>query len=97
MVTIPEALALRQLDDVFRELARYGLRVERLIVNNVVVNADSPFLAQKSAQQQRHLRELRDRYGDLPIVEIPLFPQEVQGVARLRQVASVLGPSFVRA
>ncbi|HVX41345.1 MAG TPA: ArsA family ATPase [Gemmatimonadaceae bacterium] len=94
MVTIPETLALRQLDDVFRELARYGLRVERLIVNNVVVNADSPFLVQKSTQQQHHLRELRARYRDVPIVEVPLFPQEIQGVARLRQVASVIGPSF---
>jgi len=30
MVTIPEALALRQLDDVFRELAHYELKVEHL-------------------------------------------------------------------
>lgn len=94
MVTIPEALALRQLDDVFRELARYDLQVERLIVNNVITTADSPFLAQKAAQQQEHLRHLRQRYDRLPITEIPLFPQEVQGLERLRQVAAVLGPGL---
>lgn len=91
MVTIPETLALRQLDGVFAELARYGLRVERLIVNNVIAAADSPFLVQKAAQQQEHLRELRARYGHLPITEIPLFSQEVRGLERLRQVAAVLG------
>jgi arsenite-transporting ATPase len=91
MVTIPEALALRQLDDVFRELALYGLKVDHLVVNNVVTTADSPFLAQKAAQQQEHLRQLRQRYGQLPITEIPLFPQEIQGLKRLRQVAAVLG------
>jgi anion-transporting ArsA/GET3 family ATPase len=94
MVTIPEALALRQLDDVFGELARYGLQVERLIVNNVIQTADSPFLAQKAAQQQAHLRQLRQRCGQLPITEIPLFPQEIQGLERLRQVSAVLGPGL---
>ena len=94
MVTIPEALAVRQLDDVFRELARYGLQVERLIVNNVIRSADSPFLAEKAAQQQEHLRQLRQRYDRLPISEIPLFPHEIQGLARLRQVAVLLGPGL---
>jgi arsenite-activated ATPase ArsA len=94
MVTIPEALALRQLDDVFRELAHYELKVEHLIVNNVITITDSPFLAQKAAQQQEHLRQLRQRYGQLPITEIPLFPQEIQGLERLRQVAAVLGPGL---
>ncbi len=94
MVTIPETLALRQLDEVFAELARYDLEVERLIVNNVVTNPDSPFLTQKAAQQQTHLRQLRERYPNLPITEVPLFPHEVQGLARLRQVATVLGPAM---
>ncbi len=92
MVTIPEALALRQLDDAFRELGRYGLKVDRLIVNNVVTHADSPFLEQKAEQQQAHLGELRERYPDMPITEIPLFPREIQGLERLRQVAEALQP-----
>ena len=94
MVTIPEALALRQLDDVFRELARYGLQVELLIVNNVITTADSSFLKEKSAQQQEHLRHLRQRYNQLPITQIPLFPHEIQGLERLRQVAALLGPGY---
>lgn len=92
LVIIPEALALKQLEYVFRELARYELQVEQLIVNNVITTTDSPFLAQKAAQQQEHLRQLRQSYGQLPITEIPLFPQEIQGLARLHQVAAVLGP-----
>jgi arsenite-transporting ATPase len=94
MVTIPEALALRQLDAVFRELARYELKVEHLVVNNVITIPDSPFLAQKAAQQQEHLRRLRQSVGRLPITEIPLFSQEIQGLERLRQVAAVLGPGL---
>jgi len=92
MVTIPEALSVYQLDDVAEELARYELRISRLVVNNVVQVADSPFLEQKRQQQQSHLERLRQRYGGVPIVEIPLFPQEVRGVERLRAVGRLLAP-----
>jgi len=95
MVTIPEALAVQQLDGVVEELRRYDLRISRLVVNNVVQEADSPFLAQKRRQQQAHLGELRERHGSVPMVEIPLFPQEVRGVARLRTVGQLLCPGEV--
>jgi arsenite-transporting ATPase len=92
LVVIPEALAVCQLDAVAGELRRYGLAIGRLIVNNVVRVTDSPFLEQKRAQQLPHLDRLHGRYGDVPIVEIPLFPQEVRGADRLREVGQVLAP-----
>jgi arsenite-transporting ATPase len=92
MVTIPEALAVNQLDSVFEELSRYGLAVRRLIINNVVPLADSPFLEQKRQQQLPQVERLLERYGAaVAIVEIPLFPQEVRGVERLRAVGRLLG------
>jgi len=94
MVTIPEALAVRQLDGVFTELERHGLRVDRLIVNNVVQGADSAFLRDKAEHQEPHLHLLRERYGHLPIVEIPLFSHEVRGTDALRDVSRVLRPSL---
>lgn len=91
MVTIAETLSVQQLDGVVRELDRYGLRIGRLIVNNVVQGSDSAFLAQKRQQQRPHLERLRERYGNVSIVEIPLFSQEVRGIERLRSVGQLLG------
>lgn len=96
MVTIPEALAVRQLDGVFAELERHGLRVDRLIVNNVVETTDSPFLRQKAEHQRPHRDLLRKRYGHLPVVEIPLLAREVRGTEALREVARVLRPALER-
>lgn len=90
MVTIPEALAVRQLDRVLAELARYEIAVDRLIVNNVVRADDSEFLREKARHQRPHLEEIRRRFDGIPIVEIPLFPYELQGMERLREVARVL-------
>ena len=93
LVLIPEALSVLQLEGVVRELARYDLRVSRLVVNNVVQQAaGSAFLERRQGQQQAHLRHLREVFAGLPIVEIPLFPEEVRGVERLRAVGQCLCP-----
>jgi arsenite-transporting ATPase len=90
IVTIPEALAVAQLEHVFGELDRYGFKVKQLVINNVIRAKDSDFLALKAGQQQPYLEAIHDRYSDLPIVEIPLFPYEVKGLSRLEKVAGIL-------
>jgi arsenite-transporting ATPase len=90
MVTIPEALAVEQLEGIFRELDRYGLSVKRMIINNVVKNEESVFLRTRARQQRRYLRQIHDRYSHLDITELPMFPQEVKGLERLREVGRIL-------
>ena len=41
-----------------------------------------------------HMQKIFWGYGQLPIREIPLFPHEIQGLERLRQVAALLGPGY---
>ena len=90
MVTIPEALAVEQLEDIFRELDRYGLTVKQMIINNVVKTQDSDFWQSKAGQQRHYLDALHDKYSDLPITELPLFPYELKGMSRLQEVAKIL-------
>jgi len=90
MVTIPEALAVEQLENVFGEMDKYGLRVKQLIVNNVVKTGDSDFLRTKARQQRSYLELIYDRYRDLQIIELPMFPYELKGLARLKEVERVL-------
>jgi arsenite/tail-anchored protein-transporting ATPase len=91
MVTIPETLAVDQLQGVVAELERHGLVIARLVINNVVQTTDSPFLRQKSAQQGGQLARLHELFAAVPIVEIPLFAEEVCGIERLRTVGELLG------
>jgi arsenite-transporting ATPase len=93
LVAIAEALSVQQLDNVLNELRRYDLAIGRLIINNVVQVADSPFLERKRAEQRPHIERLHERYGAVPVVEIPLFAGEVRGVERLRAVGRLLCPA----
>jgi arsenite-transporting ATPase len=90
MVTIPEALAVVQLESVFRELGRYELAVKRIIVNNVVKTPDSEFLRTKARQQEQYLKHIREKYDNLRIIEVPMFPQEVRGPRKLGEVQKIL-------
>jgi len=92
MVTIPEALAVEQLEGIFRELNKYGLKVKQLIINNVVKAPDSDFLLTKARQQQDYLKHIYETYSHLKIVELPMFPYELKGLERLREVEKILFP-----
>jgi arsenite-transporting ATPase len=90
LVTIPEALAFEQLEDIFRELNKHGFGVEQLIVNNVVKTDDSEFLAMKASQQKRYLDMIYDRYSYLDIIELPMCPYEIKGLDRLKEIEDSL-------
>ena len=93
MVTIPEALSVCQLDGVVRELARYGLRFDRVVVNNVVQASDSGFLDRRMRQQRPHLERIEAQFGHLAVVHVPWFAEEVRGLERLRAVGRCLCPA----
>jgi len=90
MVTIPEALAVEQLEGAFRELGKYGLTIKQIVINNVVRTGESEFLITKARQQQTYLNHIHEKYSNLKIVELPMFPQEVKGLQKLREVGKIL-------
>lgn len=89
VVTIAEALAVRQLEDIFNEFRDYGLTVDSVIINQAVEAADSEFLRRKAEMQRGYISEIAARYDGKHRV-IPLFPYEIKGLGRLEEVAGVL-------
>jgi len=91
IVTIPEALAVEQLDGIFEEFDRYGFKSDRLVINNVVKEpGESDFLKSKAEQQQGYIDMVETSYPDMQVTEIPLFPHEIKGIDRLKEVGKSL-------
>ena len=90
IVTIPEALAVEQLDDIFGEFDEYGLKIDRLVINNVIKDTSSEFLISKARQQHMYINVLHDSYPDLKIAELPMFPHEIKGMNRLKDIQAEL-------
>lgn len=89
MVTIAEALAVRQLDSIYAELKGYGLTIDRLIINQVIEKPDSDFLRRRAEMHQNYISELGKNYDGIRHI-LPMFSLEVKGIARLEQVAHAL-------
>jgi arsenite/tail-anchored protein-transporting ATPase len=91
IVTIPEALGVKQSERVIKTLGDYGLAVNKLIVNNVIGESDNEFLSSRRRMQQGYLKHLYEEYaGRLEVLEMPLAPSEVKGLERIRQVSDIL-------
>lgn len=90
MVTIPEALAVEQLDGIVAEFDKFGFKIRQLIINNVIVDLSSEFLVTKAQQQKRYIELLHDKYHYMEIVELPMFSREIKGVERLKDIEKSL-------
>lgn len=91
MVTIPEALAVKQLDQVFQELKDENLPPRKLLINQVVREKGPGFLYQKSEQQRGYIQELYRVYDqEMEIREIPAFPGEVKGLKMLEKMQEAI-------
>jgi arsenite/tail-anchored protein-transporting ATPase len=91
LVTIPEALGVKQSERIIKSFDEYGLEMKHLVVNNVIGESDSPFLESRRNMQQGYLKYLKDEYESrIEVLEIPLAPSEVKGLERIRQISNIL-------
>src|SRR4030066_582990 len=91
IVTIPEALGVKQPERIIKDFDEYELRVNHLIVNYVIREADCNFHKVRREMQQAYIKVLNDLYSHrIELIEIPLSPQEIKGVDRIQRISEVL-------
>jgi arsenite/tail-anchored protein-transporting ATPase len=91
VVTIPEALGVKQTERIIKDFDEYQLQVNHLIVNYIIEEADCEFHRVRREMQQGYIKILRDQYSHrIRLVRVPLSPQEIKGVERIRKVSEAL-------
>jgi len=91
LVTIPEALGVKQTERIISDFDEYQLKVNYLIVNYVIQQADCDFHKKRQEMQQVYIQQLTDRYSHrIQLIETPLFPHEIKGVERIGQISDIL-------
>lgn len=90
MVTIPEALAVQQLEGVFSDFSTHGFEFSQLIINNVIKVDDSEFLRTKSKQQHGYIDQIHIITSGMKTIEVPLFPYEIKGVQRIEEIGKAI-------
>jgi arsenite/tail-anchored protein-transporting ATPase len=91
LVTIPEALGVKQTERIISDFDEYQLKVNYLIVNYVIQQADCDFHKKRQEMQQVYIQQLTDRYSHrIQLIETPLFPHEIKGVERIGRISDIL-------
>lgn len=90
IVTIPEALGVKLTERVIAEFTENLLRVENIIVNYVVKDADCEFHRIRKAMQEKYLTFLENIYRETNLVILNVTPLEVKGLDRIEQVSQAL-------
>lgn len=89
-VLTPEKLPIIETQKSISILAKYGISIGGIIVNRVLPEyASDPFLLKRRQTEDKYMKEIHDRFKDLILMEIPLYPEDIQGREYLKQVAAL--------
>ncbi len=92
IVTIPEALGVKLTGRVLSELEENQLKVENIIVNNVVKDEDCEFHRKRKAMQDHYIDFLKNTYENKNIMLLYCAPYEIKGVERIMEISRALFP-----
>ena len=83
-VTIPEAMAILETDRLLADLNGSGIIPRQIVVNNVMVSDGCDFCTRRKAGQLPYLEEIGKTFSHLNRVEVPMFPEQIKGLATLK-------------
>jgi len=95
LVLNPEKMVIKEAQRTFAYLNLYGYPTDAVISNRLIPDRvhDSYFDSWKESQE-KYSRMIEEAFSPLPILKVPLFDQEVVGLAMLRRMAeSIYGDS----
>lgn len=83
-VMVPEATPILEAERASTELRNLGIPTGLVVANLVIPpeQATTPFAQARRAMQSRYLAEIGSRFG-VPVLQIPLLPEEVRGLPML--------------
>jgi arsenite-transporting ATPase len=93
IVTLPEKLPIEDSARAVEDLAKFGIKVPSMIVNEVIprnVLEGNWFLEKRRGTQDRYLEEIDERFKGLIIREVPLLETDVYGIENLRKIGGHL-------
>jgi len=91
LVTVPEAVGVKQTERIISDFDEYQLKVNYLIINNVILQADCDFHKKRQEMQQAYIQQLTNRYSHrIQLIETPLFPHEIKGVEKIGRISDIL-------
>jgi len=91
LVINPERMVIKETQRTYTYLNLYGYTVDAVLLNRVIPDAvTDPYFASRKAQQRQNIAYIAEAFGQLPLLQAPMFSEEVGGLDSLRRLADAL-------
>ncbi len=91
LVVNPEKMVIKETQRTYTYLNLYGYATDAIICNRIIPpEVTDPYFSMWKANQQDNIGFIGEAFGELPLLKLPLFGQEVTGLDRLRQLGNTL-------
>jgi arsenite-transporting ATPase len=100
MVMTPEAMSVYDTEKALEAFKSIGIKPAGVVLNKVLpkemADNPSPYIRNRYKQQQEVLKMIFEKFGDLVVAAIPMFPREPKGLEGIREVAKHLVDGVTR-
>jgi len=90
MITIAEAMAVSEAEDLAGSLRSLKIPSSNLVVNMVIPPTQCAFCAGKREEQIEHMEEINAKFPNYNVIYLPLLAQPVRGMEGLSKLAETL-------
>lgn len=90
IVMLPERMSIAETERDLNILLNYNLPVKEIIINQIFPKSNDGFLKNRYNIQKENIIEIRKKFSNLRIKEIPYFKSETTGIKELKKVSNVL-------
>ncbi|MGB9837225.1 TRC40/GET3/ArsA family transport-energizing ATPase [Methanothermobacter sp.] len=91
MVVIPEEMSIYESERAMKALEKYSIHADGVIVNQVLPeDSDCEFCNARRKLQQERLKQIREKFSDQVVAEVPLLKEEAKGIDTLEKIARQL-------
>ncbi|NWF70042.1 MAG: ArsA family ATPase [Chloroflexi bacterium] len=91
LVVNPERMVIKETQRTYTYLNLYGYATDAIVCNRIIPpEVTDPYFAMWKTNQQENIAFIQEAFGELPMMRVPLFGQEVTGLDGLRRLGNAL-------
>lgn len=91
LVTNPEKMVIKESLRAHAYLSLYNVATDLVVANRIIPNqVTDPFFHRWKENQQQYRQEIHENFRPLPVKEVPLFSEEMCGLAALERLKETL-------
>ena len=90
IITIPEQMALAEMEDLGKAVSSLKIPCSHTVVNMIIPATECDFCAAKRKEQQKYIQEIEAKLSDYTIVPIPMLPHEISGLQSLSELGEIM-------